>query len=311
MDKAWLLTPDSLTITIAVALLAVRIFTACLRRAEQDKTGESRSDIATQIRRPPARRGPEGPRHLILVEALPVEVLCEVITFMGLKDASAVSTVDRKVCSQLWDSPEVWISLSPHHGLQLPLSSACGLPGSMRQAFRRSLHRIDGQCLHSLGAGVCSSVSGLDCEIELFLAEAKHMVCGLLPSDGSEIVQVLSEGVEQALLLHDHTNKGMATAVQQFMEIAKRRSDIFTYVELDLFERAIDNAVALMGLLDASAIKSQDVSPGSFGCTSISLAEADGHELEGYDEDAAFELQRMQLLDHLFEELERMPEVAS
>mmetsp|Transcript_41211 Transcript_41211/g.94789 ORF Transcript_41211/g.94789 Transcript_41211/m.94789 type:complete len:324 (-) Transcript_41211:80-1051(-) len=306
MNQVWLPAPEAFT-TAIVLVLALAVYTLYsrrrwLRKEKSEKTSRPASIFPRQVS---AR-----PRHETLIAALPEEVLCEVITFMGLKDASAVGTVNRKLGSQLWDDAEVWIALGPHHGLQLPLPGTCRTPGAMRQVFRRMAHRIDENFLHVMGAGLRSSSLG-DAQIEMFLQEAQHMARGLLPCDGTDVVQVLSQSIEQALLLHDHTNKGMATAVEQFMDLARRRSDVFTFAELELFEHAIENAVTLTGLLDASMNKGQEVSPRSFGCSSLPLLEVDSDELAGYQEDEPFELQRMQLLDHLFEELERAYEAAS
>jgi len=260
-------------------------------------------------------------QHLLLAlspNSLPTELLCEVARFVDLRDVSALGTANRRILHKIWNGSEVWQHLANDRGLHLTLCSSqtsrastsqdTSHPGAMRQAFRRALYRVDGSQLLKLGE-VDPDEALSENYIDSLLAEAARMVRGLLPSDGPEALQeVFVPAVEKALLLHDPSSKVLKHAVEDFMALVRQRRDIFSSIQVDRFESAVANATAFQGLLEASMVKSQEVSPCASGVSTPEIAEVDLRDLE-YDEDGPYEAQRLVLLDQLFEDLQQLPEL--
>lgn len=181
---------------------------------------------------------------------LPREICAEVARLLDIRDFRAVGFASRTVQQRFWSAPEAWRMLAADRGLELsyhcrsltPFTSEQEHARNFREAFRQGLFRVDGEQLRRLGA-VGPGVRGRG--HAAVLEEASHMARGLMPTDGVAALECLSEVAERALQAHDPVNKECATAANSFLEVLRRRPDVFDISQVERLESAYASALQL------------------------------------------------------------------
>jgi len=185
-------------------------------------------------------------RYLCLV-GLPRELAAEAAMFLDLKDVAAVGTANKTAWRKFWQTPEVWSMLAAHRGFDPLPAISCG--AAAREAFRRCAYRVDGHRLNLIGAAIRETPSGA-CAHTAVLAEAAHVVRGIMPSDGTAAAEGLCHAAEKSLQAHDPAKKEASIAADEFLRIAHRRGDVLSVRQMERLEGAYGSALQLQALMD-------------------------------------------------------------
>mmetsp|Transcript_83058 Transcript_83058/g.144212 ORF Transcript_83058/g.144212 Transcript_83058/m.144212 type:complete len:415 (+) Transcript_83058:53-1297(+) len=188
---------------------------------------------------------------------LPREIWAEVARLLELRDFRAVGFANVTTQQRFWSAPEAWRMLAADRGVELafctrslaPFASEQEHARNFREAFRRGVFRIGGERLDQLSAAG-PGVRGRG--HAAVLEEASHMVRGLMPSDGVAAVERLSEVAERALQAHDPANKEGASAASTFLEVLRRRPDVFDVSQVERLESAYASALQLEEFMEVA-----------------------------------------------------------
>eukprot|EP00927_Polykrikos_kofoidii_P062387 TRINITY_DN5719_c0_g1_i1.p1 TRINITY_DN5719_c0_g1~~TRINITY_DN5719_c0_g1_i1.p1 ORF type:complete len:353 (-),score=72.60 TRINITY_DN5719_c0_g1_i1:119-1177(-) len=206
---------------------------------------------------------------------VPEELVSQVSRWLNLKDISALTTANVGFQRQFWQAADVWAQLAVDRRLPArPLRAAESEPGgaSARESFRRSLFRLAGYRLHALaggggdvgsalrngGADVSSNSEGQSSSFPLggswnyaeVLTEATHMMSGIMPRDGPEVIEDLYVVAEMSLQGHDSADGASAAAADRFLRAARERRDIFDEDQLERLDLACEGAIHFDKLME-------------------------------------------------------------
>jgi len=179
----------------------------------------------------------------ILLCLLPEDLCAQVACLCGFRGVGTLSACCQKLQSQVWESREVWITLSASARL-----TACFARGaSARDAcevFRRAAFRTDLVNLRRLAA------VGRPLPI---LEEAAHVACGLLPgdlslSDLADFIRIAS----RCLGAHDPESPAANQAAERLLRASRRCMELFTEEQLEHLEYAYKSVHQLHALMISS-----------------------------------------------------------
>lgn len=199
---------------------------------------------------------------------LPREICAEVARLLEVHDFLAVGVANVTTHQRFWSAPEVWRMLATDRSVDLafcavtvepfpgePERMRIALGSALREGFRRSIFRIDGEQLCRLGAAA-PGIGGAG--HAAVLHEASHMVRGLMSSDGATVLENLCELAERALQAHDPANKEGASAASQFLEVVRRRPDLLDSFQVERFESAYASALQLEEFMEVAMQRQSD-----------------------------------------------------
>lgn len=175
-----------------------------------------------------------------LVCLLPEDLCGRVACFSGFEGIGALSGCCQQLHLQLWESPEVWMSLSASENLATTFA-----PGSTgREAcdvFRRAAFRTDLTRLRSLAALPRS---------QPILEEAAHVACGLLDGDlpDADLNDFLQIG-SRCLGAHDPESPAANKAAERLLRASRRCVTLFTEEQLEQLEYAYKSVHQLHALM--------------------------------------------------------------
>mmetsp|Transcript_14112 Transcript_14112/g.27360 ORF Transcript_14112/g.27360 Transcript_14112/m.27360 type:complete len:399 (+) Transcript_14112:68-1264(+) len=177
------------------------------------------------------------------------EVAAEVVACLGLQDIAELAATCLPLYHQFWLATGPWQRLACRYGLHLHTTHRpWDELGMAREAFRRSIFRIDGRLLQQL----CSEIKCTGCPgTTAVLDEAAHVARGLLPHDGLAVVEQLCAMAERALQAHDPGNAEAAHGAGAFLRVVERRCRVFSQEQLERLCLAYENALQLHQLLEA------------------------------------------------------------
>jgi hypothetical protein len=170
------------------------------------------------------------------LSGMPEEIWATVGQHFSNSDVATLSSVCRASQQSFWNSDAVWLALGARDNLYLGRS---GVPKFTRDAYRRAVFRIDCADLAHVAQ---APNAGVDANV---FNEASHVLKGLMPADGQEI-QLLSNLVTPAL---ESLNFAAAGAAEAFLCRARRRSDLFSQQDLEMFRNAYDYALLQHNLM--------------------------------------------------------------
>lgn len=195
---------------------------------------------------------------------VPQELVSQITRWLPVKDVAALSTTSVRFQRQFWQASEVWIQLAIDRRLLSWSSTTQPFCTEMRavearEAFRRSLFRLAGYRLRALagGGGCSSSAAGSSrgtCSWNYaeVLAEAAHMMNGLMPRDGPAAIEDLCVVAEMSLQGHDSADDASAAAAECFLQAARLRVDIFDEDQLERLEVACEGAIHFDKLMETT-----------------------------------------------------------
>jgi len=198
------------------------------------------------------RAGSEKQRNLhtcTQMQLLLDEVAAEVVACLGLQDIAALAATCFSLYHQFWLATGPWQRLACRYGLHLQTTQGpWDELGMAREAFRRSIFRIDGRLLQQL----CSEIKYTGCPgTAAVLDEATHVARGLLPRDGLAVAEQLCAMAECALQAHDPGNAEAAHGAGAFLRVVEQQCRVFSQEQVEHLSLAYENALQLHQLLEA------------------------------------------------------------
>jgi len=198
------------------------------------------------------RAGSEKQRNLdtgTQMQLLLDELAAEVVACLGLQDIAALAATCLCLYHQFWLATGPWQRLACRYGLHLQTTQGpWDELGMAREAFRRSIFRIDGRLLQQL----CNEIKCTGCPgTTAVLDEATRVARGLLPHDGLAAAEQLCAMAERALQAHDPGNARAADGAGAFLRVVEQRCRVFTQEQLERLCLAHQNALQLHQLLEA------------------------------------------------------------
>lgn len=201
-----------------------------------------------------------APEGLAGLAGLPHEITAEIARCLDFRDFAAVSVAGNATWQRFGVSAEAWHLLGSDYDVDLTRAAsttgaelgetsmkAVASGEELREAFRCSHFHINGQHLFRLGAeapGVCGEGHAA------VLSKVAHVLCGLMPRDGAEAVELTCLAAERALQAHNPSNAEAASAAREFLDVVQRRQDIITATQSDQLENAYSSALQLQALMD-------------------------------------------------------------
>lgn len=174
---------------------------------------------------------------------LPEDLCAQVACLCGVQGVGALSACCRKLQVQVWESREVWMSLSASAGLNARFARAASAHDAC-EVFRRAAFRTDLENLRRL------ATANRPLPI---LEEAAHVACGLLPGDlsPSDLADFIRIG-SRCLEAHDPESPVANQAAQRLLRASRRCMELFTAEQLEHLEYAYKAVHQLHALMISS-----------------------------------------------------------
>lgn len=180
---------------------------------------------------------------------LPEDICGRIACLVGFQGVGALSGCDRKLQSEVWDSREVWMSLSVSTDLAISFSRNMAAR-DVRDIFRRTTFRTDLSRLRALDkVGRWKPI----------LDEATQVACGLLPGDvdDSDLVDFIKIG-SRCLGAHDPESPHAVRTAERLLRASRRYMDLFTEEQLEHLEYAYKSVHQLHALMLSSMQESHE-----------------------------------------------------
>jgi len=180
---------------------------------------------------------------IVLLCLLPEDLSGRVACFCGFQGVGNLSACCQKLQSQVWESREVWITLSASAHLTASFARAVSAWDACK-VFRQAAFRTDLVNLRRL----VTKNRPLP-----ILEEAAHVACGLLPGDLSlsDLADFIRIG-SRCLEAHDPESPAANQAAERLLRASRRCMELFTEEQLEHLEYAYKAVHQLHALMISS-----------------------------------------------------------
>jgi hypothetical protein len=177
------------------------------------------------------------------VALLPFDIAASIATFVNVVDIAALGVSNRSVRARCWEPHQVWTALAAQrrcclNSVTVPSVLADHCSATLSEFFRRAYFHLD-ETKSRLSKA--REGGGHDWP-ERVLEEARHMLCGLMPRDGEAVTAHLYEATEAAFHAHDVHSESALRAVEAFLSVARRRSDLLGHSQVRYLEEVLKTA---------------------------------------------------------------------
>jgi hypothetical protein len=173
---------------------------------------------------------------------LPLEINAEIAGWLSLGDSAALAASSTSNWHRFGMAAEVWCTRAAQCGLERISGN-----GNLREAFRQNYFRVTIHLLQSLDSAMPDN-KGAGCIA--VLVEAAHVVRGLMPRDGKEVIDKTCQIAERALQAHDPSNEEATEVASQFLKLVGYRRDIVDADTAMGLENAYSNALQLQAFIE-------------------------------------------------------------
>lgn len=180
-----------------------------------------------------------------LLTGLHEDVRAYPFLFMEVEGLSSTAASCRDLCSCLWANAAFWRHYSGPclSGLQPTTPAAVA-----RDTFRKWLFHLEGAWPKDF-KGFCDEAKQAEfgADFTQLLADARHIVSGLMPHDGFVSVEEFSEMLCALLTEYNPSQLDERSAAEQLVLQVERRDDVFTEAQAkciaESYERSVEQAI--------------------------------------------------------------------
>lgn len=227
---------------------------------------EATAVAAHKVSRPPPQAA-FNPQALGCLSQLPQDLVVQLALSFDPPSLAALSAVSVAGRQQIWEEPSVWRCLGrrcdraaceveaqpPPSRQQQEMRTGA----AAREAFRRSFHKLGMDELSKLG-GAAQEATGEAALLAEPLQELARRASGLMPEDGTEVVDALLLAGEQLLQAHDPSHEESVAAAEGLLRTLHRRNDVLSWLQCERLACVRANAISLHALMDELVDKTAD-----------------------------------------------------
>jgi hypothetical protein len=173
---------------------------------------------------------------------LPLETNAEISGWLSLGDSAELAATSTSNWHRFGMAADAWCTRAAQSGLCCIVGN-----GNMREAFRQNYFRVTIQFLQTLSSAVPDDK---DAGCVAVLVEAAHVMRGLMPRDGKQVIDKTCQIAERALQAHNPSSEEAIKAASQILKLVWIRRDIFDADTAMGLENAYSSALHLQTYID-------------------------------------------------------------